>query len=167
MPPKSAVERSSYRSEIDDLLSEGKSPRFISNWLKNLKKNPESISHTAINTYRKKKFNVAKEATERYHERQSKKKLEDAVEKQVSDLEYCDEIIQLAHKVDLKVDPENKVTELDIKKLGLQAIKTKADLFKQGEGEDHEFIVRIEGVEPDDKDSNVHSVSETEEVDRE
>ena len=35
MPPKSAVERSKHRDEIDDLLLEGKSPRFVSAWLEN------------------------------------------------------------------------------------------------------------------------------------
>ena len=58
MPPRSAVEKSEHRDEIDDLLLQGKSPRFVSSFLKN--EYDESISHTAINNYKKKHLNVTK-----------------------------------------------------------------------------------------------------------
>jgi len=161
MALKSAVELSEKRLEIDNLLKEGKSPRFISEWLKNLKDNPESISHTAINNYKKKKFNVEKEAVLKYNETKSKELLDEASDKVVSDLEYCDNIIDLANKIDLKVDHKNRITELDIKKLGLQAIKTKQDVFKQGGDADNEFTIRIIGVDSDE-DDNVEAQSETE-----
>jgi hypothetical protein len=161
MALKSAVELSEKRLEIDNLLKEGKSPRFISEWLKNLKDNPESISHTAINNYKKKKFNVEKEAVLKYNETKSKELLDEASDKVVSDLEYCDNIIDLANKIDLKVDHKNRITELDIKKLGLQAIKTKQDVFKQGGDADNEFTIRIIGVDSDE-DDNVEAQPETE-----
>ena len=74
MPPRSAVERSEHRDEIDDLLLEGKSPRFVSAWLKDSYN--EHISHTAINNYRKNKLNVTEEAAKVYHERRQKEKKE-------------------------------------------------------------------------------------------
>lgn len=161
MALKSAVEQSPNRLEIDKLLKEGKSPRFISDWLKKLKENPESISHTAINNYKKKKFNFKKEAKLKYNEKKSKELLNEAVNETVSDLEFCDNIIALANKIDLKVDPKNKITELDIKKLGLQAIKTKQDVFKQGGDADNEFTIRIIGVDSDE-DDNLEAQPETE-----
>lgn len=161
MALKSAVELSENRLEIDNLLKEGKSPRFISNWLKNLEDNPESISHTAINKYKKKKFNIEKEAVLKYNETKSKELLDEASDKVVSDLEYCDNIIELANKIDLKVDHKNRITELDIKKLGLQAIKTKQDVFKQGGDDDNEFTIRIIGVDSDEND-NMEAQPETE-----
>ena len=66
MPPKTAVERSDNRDIIDDLLLEGKSPRFVSDYIKN--EFNENISHTAINNYRKNKLNVKKEVAIQYHE---------------------------------------------------------------------------------------------------
>jgi hypothetical protein len=161
MALKSAVEQSKNRLEIDNLLKEGKSPRFISDWLKNLKEGAESISHTAINNYKKKKFNVEKEAVLKYNETKSKELLDEASDKVVSDLKYCDNIIELADKIDLKVDHKNRITELDIKKLGLQAIKTKQDIFKQGGDDDNEFTIRIIGVDSDE-DDNLEAQPETE-----
>lgn len=153
MAPRSAVEQSEHRPLIDKLLKEGKSSRFISKHLSNLKKNPETISHTAINTYKKKKFNVAKEATIQYNEKKSKELLNEAVTETVSDIEYCDNIIKLANEVDLKVSDEKKITELDIKKLGLQAIKTKQEIFKQGSEDEKEFKIIIEAVDSDENDT--------------
>jgi hypothetical protein len=151
MPPKSAVERSDHRDEIDDLLLEGKSPRFVSDRLQN--EYDEKISHTAINNYRKKHLNVKKEATIKYHEKRSQKVKDEHIEKTVSDLEYCDDIINLAHKVNIKVDHENRITELDIKRLGLQAIKAKNEIFKQGSDDDKEFTIKIIGVDSDETDN--------------
>lgn len=152
MPPKTAVARSPNRNKIDKLLENGESPRFISNWLKSLDP-PEKISHTAINNYRKNHFNIKKEATLKYNEKKSKERLENASDKVVSDLEYCDDLINLAHKVHLQVDHENKITELDIKKLGLQAVKTKQEILQQGEPEDKNVRVEIVVVDSDEDDT--------------
>ena len=104
MPPKSAVERSEHRDEIDDLLLDGRSPRFVSSYLKN--EYNESISHTAINNYKKKHLDVTKEAVIDYTNKKSKegkevqsqknreKKKEKVVKKISSDLEKLDEIIE-------------------------------------------------------------------------
>lgn len=151
MPPKSAVELSDHRDEIDDLLLEGKSPRFVSEHLQ--REYSEKISHTAINNYRKKHLNVNKEATVKYQEKRSNEVRDDAVNQTVSDLEYCDDIIELAHRVKLIVDHENKISELDIKKLGLQAIRVKQEIFKQGYEDDKEFTIRIVGVDSDENDN--------------
>ncbi|OPY27424.1 MAG: hypothetical protein A4E27_00550 [Methanobacterium sp. PtaU1.Bin242] len=149
MPPKSAVIRSPNRAKIDRLLEKGESPRFISNWLKSLE-TPEKISHTAINNYKKNHFNINQEATIKYNEKKSKERLGKASDKVVSDLEYCDNIIDLAHKIDLRVDHKNKITELDIKKLGLQAVKTKQEILQQGEPEDKNVRVEIVVVDSDE-----------------
>ncbi|MDZ4172141.1 MAG: hypothetical protein U1C19_08230, partial [Methanobacteriaceae archaeon] len=113
----------------------------------------EKISHTAINNYRKKHLNVKKEATIKYHEKRSKEVKNEHIKKTVSDLEYCDDIINLAHKVNIKVDHENRITELDIKRLGLQAIKAKNEIFKQGSDDDKEFTIKIIGVDSDETDN--------------
>lgn len=160
MALKSAVERSPNRTGIDERLEEGVTPRAISEWLKTLDP-PENISHVAIHNYRKNKFNINKEATIKYNQKKSKERLDKASDKVVSDIEYCDNIIELADKVNLKVDHDNRITELDIKKLGLQAIKTKQDVFKQGGDDDNEFTIRIIGVDSDEND-NLEAQPETE-----
>jgi hypothetical protein len=139
MPPRSAVERSEFRPEIDEFLLEGKSGRFVSEWLKSKK---ENISHTAINNYKKKHLNVEKEATIQYNEKKSKQKKQKKVDKVVSDLEALDDIIAEGHKIKLEVDqltPDEYggVTNLDIenvkikaKRLTIQAAKVKHDITK-------------------------------------
>jgi hypothetical protein len=150
MPPKSSVESSPFRKEIEEYLLDGKSARYISEWLK---EQGESISHTAINNYKKGAFNIHAEASEEYRKIESKKRKEKGVKKIVSDLEFCDNIIALADKVDLKVDPKKGISELDIKKLGLQSIKTKQDIFKQGSDDEKEFTIKIIGVDSDENDN--------------
>lgn len=147
MPPKSAVERSKHRNEIDDLLLEGKSPRFVSAYLKN--QYNEHISHTAINNYRKNKLNVPKEVAIEYKKRKaaeekqakiSKKKKEKAVNKTLSDLEKLDYIIEDSYKTELnieKLETDPEVDKVAVEKLKLQkrkqaieAINTKNNILK-------------------------------------
>jgi hypothetical protein len=148
MAKRSAVELSPHRAEIDKLLLDGKSPRVVSDWLKNLKHNPESISHTAINNYRKNKLDVNKEATIRYNEKQSKKLFDEAVKKKVSDIEFLDGIIETADDIGLSVDTEQGITNLDIKKIGIQAVKVKHDITK----DEPPVVVEVKVGEMDDKE---------------
>lgn len=129
MPPKSAVERSPYRKEIENLILEGKSSRYISDWLKE-QSEPENISHNAINNYRKNKFNVKEKAVKKYREKQSKKRLDNAVDNTVSSIEYLDTIIETANGIGLTVDDEQGTTALDIHKLAVKAAKAKHDITK-------------------------------------
>jgi hypothetical protein len=158
MPPKSSIKTSPFRKEIEEMILEGKSSREISKWLK---EHDVLISHNTINRYRKTDFNIQAEAVTQYNERLSQKRKEKGVNETVSDLEYCDEIIQLAHKTQLKAD--KNTSELDIKKLGLQAIKTKQDIFKQGGDADNEFTIKIVGVDNDGEDDNLETKPEAEE----
>lgn len=128
MPPKSAVERSKHRDEIDDLLLEGKSPRFVSAWLKDSYN--EHISHTAINNYRKNKLNVTEEAAKVYHERRQKEKKADEktdkkkqrkVRKVVSDLEKLDVIIEDSYNI--KIDIERLEKDLDSDQVQVEKLK--------------------------------------------
>ena len=138
MPPKTAVERSDNRDIIDDLLLEGKSPRFVSDYIKN--ELNENISHTAINNYRKNKLNVKKEMAIKYHEKVSKEKKEKKVAKGLSDLDRLDNFISECDDVKLDTDslhPDDITSSLDIekhklsiKKSGVHAIKIKNDVLK-------------------------------------
>ena len=138
MPPRSAVEKSEHRSEIDDLLLDGKSPRFVSNYLKN--QYDESISHTAINNYKKKHLNISEAAAVLYNEKVSKKKKKKAVTKVVSDLEKLDMIIDdcLDTNIDisrLENDPDvdqARVEDLKLKKRkqAIDAINVKNNILK-------------------------------------
>lgn len=128
MPPRSAVERSEHRDEIDDLLLEGKSPRFVSAWLKDSYN--EHISHTAINNYRKNKLNVTEEAAKVYHERRQKEKKADErtdkkkqrkVRKVVSDLEKLDVIIEDSYNI--KIDIERLEKDLDSDQVQVEKLK--------------------------------------------
>lgn len=141
MPPRSAVEKSEHRSEIDDLLLDGKSPRFVSNHLKN--QYDESISHTAINNYKKKHLNITESAAVIYNEKVSKKKKKKAVTKVVSDLEKLDQIIDdsLATDIDIKrleKDPnvdQARVEDLKLKKRkqAIDAINVKNNILKNND----------------------------------
>lgn len=135
------IETSVNRSLIDDLLNEGKSSRFISKYLNDPKrKHPEVISHSYINKYKNEAWNIDEEAATAYREKEEarikeqeklhKDKKDKAVQKKVKEIEYCDDIIRLAKKVCLQVDDEKKITALDIKKLGLEAVKTKNQITK-------------------------------------
>lgn len=155
MPPRSAVERSEHRDEIDDLLLEGNSPRFVSAYLKN--EYNEHISHTAINNYRKNKLNVPKEAAIEYNKKKKEKdaaKIKQAqsdakstakknkkVQKVVSDLEKLDVIIEDSCNTTINIerlehDPE--VDQVQVEKLklqkrkqGIEAINVKNNITKQ------------------------------------
>jgi len=143
-----AVESSPFRKEIEEYMLEGKTIPFIIDFLD---KNNVPISESTLRRY-KKKFNPHREAMQEYSDKESENRFNAAKDKVVSDLDYCDKIIQLADEVDLKVDHKNKITELDIKKLGLQAIRTKQEIFKQGTEEDREFKIIIESVDSDESD---------------
>lgn len=153
MPPKSAVERSEHRDEIDDLLLRGNSPRFVSAYLKN--EYNESISHTAINNYKKKHLDVTKEAVIDYTKKKSKEakqvqsqknsqeKKQKVVKKISSDLEKLDEIIEESFNthVDLERlvdDPEcNQVKveglKLKMRQQGISAVNAKNNILKQND----------------------------------
>ena len=143
MPRKSAVETSEHRDEIDDLLLEGKSPRFVSSWLKDTYN--ETISHTAIHNYRKKKLNVTEEAAKVYHKKKKAEELSNSkkqkkVRKVVSDLERLDAIIEDSYNTSINIerlehDPEVdqvKVEKLKLqkRKQGIEAINAKTNILK-------------------------------------
>ena len=138
MAPRSAVERSEHRSEIDDLLLDGQSPRTVSEYLKN--KYDERISHTAINNYKKKHLNVEKEAAIIYNQKVSEKKKNKAVAKTVSDLEKLDQIIDDSLNTQINIerlenDPnvdQGRVEDLKLKKRkqAIDAINAKNNILK-------------------------------------
>ena len=86
MSKKSAVIKSPYRKEIEEMIIEGKSSRYISDWLKDQN---ESISHTAINNYKKNDYNIPMEAVREYNKKNSEARKNEAVENKVSEIEYC------------------------------------------------------------------------------
>jgi hypothetical protein len=138
MAPRSAVERSEHRNEIDDLLLNGQSPRNVSEYLKT--KYNESISHTAINNYKKKHLNVEKEAAIIYNQKVSEKKKNKAVKKAVSDLEKLDQIIDDSLNTQINIerlekDPtidQARVEDLKLKKRkqAIEAINVKNNILK-------------------------------------
>jgi len=127
MPRQHAVIKSHFRKEIEEMILEGKSPRYISSWLKD---RDENISHSSINRYRKTDFNIKEEAVKEYNNKQSKARKQKGIKKTVSEIEYCDDVIEIASKVGLSVNREEGTTALDIKKIGLQAVKVKHDITK-------------------------------------
>lgn len=122
MPPQPAIKTSPFRKEIEEMIIEGKSSRYISKWLDD---NGVSISHTAINNYRNNGFNVKYEAAKKYREKQSQKRKEKAVNKQVDDIDKIDDIIA-------RIDP-SIVKELEPKeqiKAVPQLLKTKYQILR-------------------------------------
>ncbi len=148
----SAVEVSSHRKEIEEMLREGKSADFISNWLKSV---GVCISRSAIYRYKKNKFNIQAEAIQKYNNEKSKERLNRASDDVVSDIKYLDSIIDLAN--DIKLEHDSLVAsddgfdelaiekhKLNIKKLGIQATRVRAGILKDSDdGEDKEFTIRF------------------------
>lgn len=86
------------------MLREGKSPDFISRYLKT---NGEHISRSAIYRYKKDKFNIQAEAITKYNNLQSRKRLDKASDDLVNDLQIIDkQILEVSGKINI-----NKMTE--------------------------------------------------------
>lgn len=155
MPPSPVILTHPFRKEIENMLIEGKSPRYISGWLK---EQGENLSHTTIDTYRKKHFNPTKDAGLEYQNTQSKKRKTRAKNKILSDLEFLDQVKDAAGKVKLVVNKDTKA--IDIVKAGIQAVKTKNEILKAGEGDEKDITIHIVSVDPDE-DGNVEAGKET------
>jgi hypothetical protein len=153
MPPKNAAENSKHRDKIDDLLLEGNSSRFISNYLK--EEYGELISHAAINRYKNKHLDVNKDVGVKYQSKKdlkTKAKKDKIVNKVVSDLDFLDNIVNEANtfKVDLDSLKNNKdVSDLDhvnlcmkFKRLAIDAVKAKSLILDKNETN---FNVNFEG----------------------
>jgi hypothetical protein len=151
---KSAVELSPKRKKIEEMILEGETDRDISDWTKN---QGCYICKSAINNYRK-KFNPKKKAREKYHDKKSKERLDKAADEIVSDLEFLDKVKDVASKVNVQVDDDTK--PIDIVKVGIQAVKTKNEILKSGEGDEKEFKIKIISVDPDE-DNNMEAGKET------
>jgi hypothetical protein len=89
------------------------------------------------------------EAVLEYNKKQSKIRKTDAVDKKISEIEYCDDIINTAAKIGIQVDQDKNITNLDIKKLGLQAVRVKHDITKDEPAP--VVIVPVEEVEEDER----------------
>lgn len=139
-----------YRKKIDEWIIEGKGDTEIINLLKE-QDPPEKIGRTTLYNYRKKDFNINKEATKQYNEKKSQERLNDAVDKKVSEIEYCDSIIEEAAKIGLYVDDQQGITNLDIKKIGLQAVKVKHDITK----DEAPIVVEVKVGEMDEEDQKL------------
>lgn len=100
-----AVENSPFRKEIEEMLQEGKPDTFIEAWLEE-RGNP--ISRKTIGTYKNTKFNTTLETQKKYNEKQSKKRLSEASNKQMSDLEWIDKFLGSLDPEDLKTGMEPK-----------------------------------------------------------
>ncbi|MCC9262178.1 MAG: DUF3486 family protein [Methanobrevibacter woesei] len=102
----SAVEKSPFRREIEEMLREGKSPDFISRYLKT---NGEHISRSAIYRYKKDRFNIQAEAITKYNNLQSRKRLDKASDDLVNDLQIIDkQILEVSGKIDISKMTENQ-----------------------------------------------------------
>lgn len=136
MVRRSAVEKSEHRDEIDDLLLDGNSPRFVSTFLKD--KYSESISHTAINNYKKKYLDIEKQTRIKYHEKKSKKKVEKQVKKGLNDLDALDDIIydkcNITSNLDKVEDPtEKEKLKIQLKNTRVRAVQAKHNILKDDE----------------------------------
>ncbi|AEG18153.1 hypothetical protein [Methanobacterium paludis] len=139
----SAVKKSPYKKEIEEMITEGKPDTYIVEWLK---ENGAPISRPTINKYRKKDFNFKAEAVKEYQKQESKKRFNKAKNKIVSDLNFLDGLIETAAGTELCVDEEQGITSLDINKLGVQAAKVKHDITK----DEPPVVVEVKAGELDD-----------------
>ena len=129
MARPSAVEISPYREEIEEMIKNGKKDTDISAWTK---KKGAYISRQAINGYRNNKFNITEKARQKYQEKKSKERLENAADEQVSDIEKidndCDLIDTWLNEIDVSILTE--MDEKDIARLLNNLLKTKDQKFR-------------------------------------
>lgn len=160
MPPKSAVELSPHRNEIDDLLLQGNSGRFVSKYL--LNEYNESISHTAINRYKKNFLNVEEQAKTEYvkkkvqekavekklQENEHEEKVQVHVQSRVSDLESLDNIIQKANKYSNDLDSIEDPVKREELKIKIQSNSIRANQVKHNimKDEDNNVEIRFNGL---------------------
>lgn len=91
------------------MIIEGETDRSISEWLAK-QDPPEKIGKSAINSYRLHDFNINDEAKQRYNEQKSHERFEDAVGKQVSDIQKIDDLIaEVDADVMRDLDPKDRV----------------------------------------------------------
>ena len=152
-----AVLVSEFRSEIDDMILEGKSDSYIERWLAD---NDAKISRQTIGKYRRNDFNVNKEATIAYNDKKSKEKKDKEIKKRVSDIEALDDIIDMGNSLDLDLgslspDIEEGTSALDIEKAKIQAknlviraSKVKHDITK----DEPPVIIEVKVGEMDDEE---------------
>jgi len=128
----SIIEKSPYRIEIEDMILDGVPDRVIA---KNMKDNHGiKMNHVTIFNYRKNNLNLNAEAVKQYKRKKKIEEMQPHIDKRINEIEYCDTLITLAEAIELKVDLEAGITALDIKKLGLQAVKVKNDIMKDSAG---------------------------------
>jgi hypothetical protein len=130
----SAVEISPHRKEIEEMLREGKSPDFISTWLKNL---GVSISRSAIYRYKKDKFNIKAEAIRKYNDEKSQERLDGASDKKLDTVKYRDKLIKKGQETGF-FDMSDK----EIHEIALKAAKQNDDFFKD-DPEPHEININL------------------------
>jgi len=136
-----AIEKSKYCAEIEQRIVDGESDRAISNWLEEEK--GIKISYATIYNHRRDNLNITRESVKEYERKRRKELMQPYINKRVSDIEYCDHLIQIAAALELKVDVDQKITALDIHKLALQAVSKKADLLKDSPSKtvNHNIII--------------------------
>lgn len=129
MARPSAVEVSPYREEIEEMIKKGEKDGDISNWTK---KKGAYISRQAINGYRNNKFNITEKARQKYREKKSKERLNNAADEQVSDIEKIDQDCDLIDTWLEEIDPSilEDMDEKEIAKLFNQLLKTKDQKIK-------------------------------------
>lgn len=158
MARKSKVETSPHYNEIVELLVAGYSPRYVSNELQT--KYDEKISFVALNNYKKNKLNVKAAVKKKILEKerqkaeaenkqadkeiQARETFEVAADYRFKDIQKLDNLISEAESIHIdlnnmypgeeKYDPyKEQNLKINMKKLGLQAIKLKYELIDEDE----------------------------------
>lgn len=176
MPPRGKVESSEHYAEIHELLLKGKSPRWISNYLKN--EYDEIIGYSAIYNYQKKNINIEEQTIEEVNRRATEKAVKEKADTQEQIFETTNYVIsQGAENLEgiLDVaknfprdykevrtaisDPDSKVSEKDVAELSYKANKLYLDFIKK---QDTNVEVNVNNVDlseffDDEEDSEILS----------
>lgn len=155
MPPKSKVENSEHFVEIHELLLQGKSPRWISQYLE--KEYDETISRGSLYRYKEKNIRLEDKTIEEVNKRKRNKKKTEATVKEKADLQEKIEasdnyvisqgadnlegILDVAKNFpedyknmkEAAKDDENPVTEKDVANMSFKANKLFYDFIKSND----------------------------------
>lgn len=116
-----------YKKEIDEMIIEGRSHAFISDWLK---EHGDPVSRQTIGKYHKFCFNINEEAVKVYQEKINKP-FNDEVQRTVSTLELYDKFIAAGESINPSAINEDKMADL-----ALKAAKQRED-FLEAHGDLH------------------------------
>jgi hypothetical protein len=142
------IKKSRFRSKIEQMLTQGASPRKIASWLE---KRGEQVSYLSIHQYRKQEFNFLKAAVDEMDLTETSGEIfEEGKRSVMADISFCNRVIEIAERKISELQDENeKVGKFKIfVEAGLKAIDMKLKI--SGEANHESTTINLNQVNIDE-----------------